>query len=97
MSFMLGEALATLSDGKGAFFVDEDGQMEREGLRQGLRETTSKEQPVVVAGTAAGVFDFPDLPATMSMVHACLASRHVPPVEVERFILRALRKAPDPA
>ena len=60
LSFMLGEALATLSDGEGAFFVDEDGQMEREGLRQGLRETTSKEQPVVVAGTAASLVHWLD-------------------------------------
>ncbi|GAA4734966.1 TetR/AcrR family transcriptional regulator [Nocardioides endophyticus] len=42
------------------------------------------------AGARASVFDVPDLAATMSLVHACLAPRDVAPDQVERFILRAL-------
>ncbi len=55
LSFMLGEALTTLSDGEGAFLVEEDGRMDEEGLRRGLREATSEGQPVVVAGTSSAL------------------------------------------
>lgn len=41
-------------------------------------------------GVAEGVFDVPDVAATMSLVHACLGPRHVAPEQVERFILRAV-------
>lgn len=60
LSFMLGEALATLSDGEGAFFVDEDGGMDEKGLRRSLMETTSEGQPVVVAGTASALVHWLD-------------------------------------
>ena len=43
-------------------------------------------------GVAAGVFDVPDLAATMSLVHAALAPRDVSPEQVDRFVLRALEK-----
>jgi len=42
------------------------------------------------AGVETGVFEISDLAATMSLVHACLAPRHVAPEQVERFISRAL-------
>lgn len=45
---------------------------------------------LLVAGVADGAFEIDDLPATMSLVHACLAPRHVDPAAVERFVLRAL-------
>jgi hypothetical protein len=60
LSFMLGEALTTLSDGEGAFFVEEDGRMDEEGLWRGLMEATSEGQPVVVAGTASALVHWLD-------------------------------------
>ena len=45
---------------------------------------------LLVSGVESGAFDIPDVPAAMSLVHACLAPRHVPGDQVERFILRAL-------
>lgn len=41
-------------------------------------------------GVAAGAFVVDDEAATISLIHACLAPRHLPSVAVERFVLRAL-------
>ncbi|MCD4526969.1 TetR/AcrR family transcriptional regulator [Nocardioides sp. cx-173] len=45
---------------------------------------------LLVSGVESGAFDIPDIPAAMSLIHACLAPRDVPAEQVERFILRAL-------
>jgi AcrR family transcriptional regulator len=45
---------------------------------------------LLVSGNESGAFAVPDVGAAMSLVHACLAPRHVAPEQVERFILRAL-------
>lgn len=41
-------------------------------------------------GVAAGTFVVDDEAATISLIHACLAPRHLPSAAVERFVLRAL-------
>lgn len=46
-------------------------------------------------GVRARVFEVEDPSATLSLVHACLAPRHVDPAQVERFVLRALAARAD--
>lgn len=69
------------------------GMLSREAV-QAIREHVVAVEDVLRelldAGVRAGAFEIPDLPATMSLVHACLAPRHVAPEQVERFVLRAL-------
>ena len=60
LSFMLGQALAILSEGEGGFFVGEDGGMEREGLRRALLETTSEMRPILLAGTVSALVHWLD-------------------------------------
>ena len=45
---------------------------------------------ILTAGVAAGRFVVEDEAATVSLIHACLAPRHLPAAVIERFILRAL-------
>lgn len=45
---------------------------------------------ILADGAAAGQFVIEDEAATMSLIHACLAPRHLPPAAIERFVLRAL-------
>ena len=45
---------------------------------------------IVEAGMDAGEFTRADVPATMSLIHACLGPRHLPADEVEHFVLNAL-------
>ncbi len=46
---------------------------------------------ILADGVAAGTFVVDDAVATMSLIHACLAPRHLPAATVERFVLRALK------
>ena len=43
----------------------------------------------------AGEFTRSDVPATMSLIHACLSPRHLPADEVEQFVLNALQAPAD--
>lgn len=45
---------------------------------------------ILTEGVAAGEFAVEDEAATMSLIHACLAPRHLPVAAIERFVLRAL-------
>ncbi|MEI5672122.1 MULTISPECIES: TetR/AcrR family transcriptional regulator [unclassified Nocardioides] len=69
------------------------GMLSRESV-QAIREHVVAVEDVLrellAAGVAAGAFEVPDPTSAMSLVHACLAPRHVPPEQVERFIVRAL-------
>ncbi|BBX64581.1 putative regulatory protein, TetR [Mycobacterium saskatchewanense] len=49
---------------------------------------------ILADGVATGQFTIEDEVATMSLIHACLAPRDLPPAIVERFVLRALGAAP---
>ncbi|WP_122818473.1 TetR/AcrR family transcriptional regulator [Nocardioides pantholopis] len=48
---------------------------------------------ILTAGRAAGVFTIDDLDGTMSLIHACLSPRHLPPRTIETFVLRAVGAA----
>ncbi len=52
LSFMIGEALDSLSAGDGGFYVDASGGLDVEGLRAALAEATTEGRPVLLAGTA---------------------------------------------
>ncbi|AKP60570.1 putative regulatory protein TetR [Mycobacteroides abscessus subsp. abscessus] len=45
-------------------------------------------------GVAAGTFVVEDRAATISLIHACLAPRHLPIEAIQRFVLRALGATP---
>lgn len=49
---------------------------------------------ILTDGVEAGEFVVEDEAVTMSLIHACLAPRHLPTPSIERFILRALRATP---
>jgi AcrR family transcriptional regulator len=48
---------------------------------------------ILESGRAAGALSFTDTAATMSLIHACLSPRHVPPSTIESFVLRAVGAA----
>lgn len=45
---------------------------------------------ILAQGVADGKFLIEDEAATMSLIHACLAPRHLPVAAIEQFVLRAL-------
>ena len=45
---------------------------------------------ILAHGVATGQFGVDGEPATMSLIHACVAPRHLPVEAIERFVLRAL-------
>ncbi|MGY4709058.1 TetR/AcrR family transcriptional regulator [Mycolicibacterium sp. CBM1] len=45
---------------------------------------------ILADGVRSGAFVVDDEAATISLIHACLAPRHLPSAPVERFVLRAL-------
>ncbi|MDV3123339.1 TetR/AcrR family transcriptional regulator [Mycobacterium sp. 21AC1] len=49
---------------------------------------------ILADGVAAKHFVVEDEVATMSLIHACLAPRHLPAASIERFVLRALGATP---
>ncbi|TDZ99362.1 TetR/AcrR family transcriptional regulator [Mycobacteroides salmoniphilum] len=49
---------------------------------------------ILTDGVAAEVFVVEDQSATVSLIHACLAPRHLPNAAIERFVLRALGTTP---
>lgn len=49
---------------------------------------------ILAEGVAAVAFVVEDQAATVSLIHACLAPRHLPVAAIERFVLRALGVTP---
>ena len=49
---------------------------------------------ILRAGVTSGDFVVDDEAATLSLVHACLAPRHLPTAAIETFVLRALGHRP---
>lgn len=47
---------------------------------------------ILQAGIDGGDFHIDDLPATMSLIHACLNPRHLPTGAVQEFVLRAVSR-----
>lgn len=45
---------------------------------------------IITAGVGAGAFRVGDVDATLSLIHACLSPRHLPPATIESFVLRAV-------
>ena len=45
---------------------------------------------ILEAGIADGSFAVDDVDGTMSLLHACLGPRHLPPTTVERFVMQAV-------
>lgn len=45
---------------------------------------------ILERGRAERTFTFDDVDATLSLVHACLSPRHLPPAAIESFVLRAV-------
>ncbi|GAA4696215.1 TetR/AcrR family transcriptional regulator [Nocardioides nanhaiensis] len=64
------------------------------GSRQAIREHVVAVEQVLRGilsdGVASGELVVEDLDATVSLVHVCLAPRHLPPAAIEAFVLRAV-------
>ena len=45
---------------------------------------------ILERGRANGDFAYDDIDATLSLIHACLSPRHLPPAAIEEFVLRAV-------
>ncbi|MEQ6902446.1 TetR/AcrR family transcriptional regulator [Nocardioides sp. YIM 152588] len=67
--------------------LSEDSRLE---IRQHVRAVEDVLRGIVVAGRDAGAFRVEDVDATLSLVHACLNPRHLPPAAIEEFVLRAV-------
>lgn len=52
---------------------------------------------ILLEGVDAGELVVDDLDATVSLVHACLTHRHLPPAAITTFVLRAVGARAEPA
>jgi AcrR family transcriptional regulator len=62
----------------------------RAEIREHVVAVESVLRTIIEDGRAQGLFTVDDVAATMSLVHACLQPRHVAPLHVESFVMRAL-------
>jgi AcrR family transcriptional regulator len=62
----------------------------RQQIRQHVVAVESVLRDIVDSGVASGEFTAEDTDTTLSLVHACLSPRHLPPDDIERFVLRGL-------
>lgn len=62
----------------------------RHAIRQHVVAIEDVLRAILADGVARAGFLVDDMAATMSLIHACLAPRDLPPAEIERFVLRAL-------
>ncbi|MFB9312583.1 TetR/AcrR family transcriptional regulator [Nocardioides plantarum] len=65
-------------------------------IRDHVVEVEQVLRDLLADGVASGDFTVEDEAATMSLVHACLSPRTLPPDAVERFVLRALGSSHPP-
>lgn len=63
-------------------------------IREHVVDVEDVLREILSDGVAAGVFVIEDEAVTVSLIHACLAPRHLPATDIERFVLRALGAAP---
>ncbi|MGB0100346.1 MAG: TetR/AcrR family transcriptional regulator [Nocardioides sp.] len=66
------------------------GPESRQAIREHVVAVEDVLRDVLAAGIADGSFAVDDVDATMSLIHACLGPRHLPPTTVETFVLRAV-------
>lgn len=62
----------------------------RLAIREHVVDVEAVLQQILRSGAASGRFHHEDEAATMTLVHACLGPRHLPPAVVETFLVRAL-------
>lgn len=62
----------------------------RLAIREHVVDVERVLRELLEAGIASGDFVVDDIPATMSLIHACLSPRHLEPKVIEAFVLRAL-------
>lgn len=59
-------------------------------MREHIRAVEDVLRRILEAGQTTGAFDINDVDASMSLIHACLSPRHLPPAAIEEFVLRAV-------
>lgn len=59
-------------------------------IREHVVAVEDVQREILADGVGSGQFVVEDEAATMSLIHACLAPRHLPAAVIERFVLRAL-------
>ena len=69
------------------------GPESREAIRQHVVAVEDVLRGILDAGVADGTFTVEDVEGVMSLIHACLSPRHLPPQTVETFVLRAVGAA----
>ena len=66
------------------------GPESRQAIREHVVAVEDVLRSIIEAGVADGSFAVDDVDGTMSLIHACLGPRHLPPTTVERFVLQAV-------
>ncbi|GAB3199259.1 TetR/AcrR family transcriptional regulator [Nocardioides hungaricus] len=66
------------------------GPESRQAIREHVVAVEDVLRGIIDAGVAGGSFAVDDVDGTMSLIHACLGPRHLPPTTVERFVLQAV-------
>ncbi len=59
-------------------------------IRDHVVEVEDVLRGILERGRESGAFVYADLPATLSLVHACLSPRHLESAAIESFVLRAV-------
>jgi AcrR family transcriptional regulator len=65
----------------------------RQAIREHVVAVEDVLRDILRAGVESGAFRIEDLDGTLSLVHACLSPRHLPPGTIETFVLRAVGAA----
>ncbi|MBZ5740854.1 TetR/AcrR family transcriptional regulator [Nocardioides mangrovi] len=63
------------------------GPESRQAIRTHVVAVEDVLRGIIVAGVADGSFAVDDVDGTMSLIHACLNPRHLPPTTIEAFVL----------
>jgi AcrR family transcriptional regulator len=62
----------------------------RQAIREHVLAVEDVLRGIIDDGIADGSFTVDDVDGTMSLIHACLGPRHLPPTTVERFVVQAV-------
>ena len=66
------------------------GAESRQAIREHVVAVEDVLRGILDTGVADGSFTVEDVDGTMSLIHACLNPRHLPPTTIEAFVLRAV-------
>jgi AcrR family transcriptional regulator len=66
------------------------GPESRQAIREHVIAVEDVLRSIIDAGVADGSFTVEDVDGTMSLIHACLNPRHLPPTTIEAFVLGAV-------